>query len=332
MLRYGVIGLGFFGEKHAQVAAQLPGVELRAICTRRADRLREVQQKFQVPLAFQDYRELLSDPDIQAVSITTHVNDHAEPTIAALEAGKHVLLEKPLAGTLADCDRILAAALRSSGSLLVGHICRFNPRYQVARARIQAGELGQIVSLFARRNIPALRSESVLTKIGPILGDGVHDLDLFRWMTGAEITIAQALTHSVRDLPHPDLAWSQFRLSTGAIGVLENVWMLPVGTPFRIHEQLEIIGTEGALYLEGAEHNLSVHGAAGVACPDTSYWPEIDGQIGGALRAEIEYFVDCVTAGRTPDRISPADARAAVAAALAAEESARTGQPVSVPA
>ena len=81
------------------------------------------------------------------------------------------------------------------------------------------------------------------------------------------------------------------------VGVIENVWCLPAGTPFRIHEQLEIIGTQGSIYVHGADTNLMVQNAAGIDCPDTLYWPQIHDEIGGALRSEIGYFVDCVGRG-----------------------------------
>lgn len=327
---YGVIGLGFFGEKHAEVAVRLPTVELRAVCTRRSRRLQAVQKRLGVPRGYRDYHELLADPGIQAVSIVTHVDDHVAPAVAALRAGKHVLLEKPMARTLGQCDQILAVADRSDAIFMVGHICRFNPRYAIARERIRAGEVGAIVSMYARRNIPAARSKSVLEKIGPLLGDGVHDTDLMLWMSGDRIATVYALTHSVRRLRHPDLGWAMYRFASGAIGVIENVWFLPESTPFRIHEQMEIIGTGGAIYIHGSDTNLVIHGQREHDCPDTLYWPEMHGQIVGALREEMAYFADCVRTGRQPTVVTPAEARAAVAALAAAEDSASTGRVVAI--
>jgi UDP-N-acetylglucosamine 3-dehydrogenase len=327
---YGVIGLGFFGEKHAEVAASLPNVELRAICTRREPRRREIQRRLGVPRDYADYHDLLADPNVHAVSIVTHVADHVAPTVAALRAGKHVLLEKPMARTVAECDRILAAAERSGRILMVGHICRFNPRYAIAQERIAAGALGQVVSMYARRNIPAERSRRVLEQIGPLLGDGIHDTDLMLWMSGAKIETVYALTHSIRRLPNPDLGWAMYRFDSGAVGVIENVWFLPPGTPFRIHEQLEIIGSSGAVYVHGGDTNLVVQTADGVDCPDTLYWPELHGQPDGALRAEMAYFVDCVARGEKPTVVTPAEARAVVAVLESAEKSARSGKVVRV--
>lgn len=327
---YGVIGLGFFGEKHAEVAASLVNVDLRAVCTRRRDRRLQIKRRLGVPRDHADYRDLLADPAIEAVSVVTHVDDHLAPTLAALQAGKHVLLEKPMARTTAECDRMIAAAEKAGRILMVGHICRFNPRYAIARERAVAGELGRIVSMYARRNIPAERSREVLEKIGPLLGDGIHDTDLMLWMSGDRIETVYARTHSARGLRFPDIGWAMYQFASGAIGVIENVWFLPPGTPFRIHEQMEVIGTLGSAYIHGADTNLVVQGPGGVDCPDTMYWPQVHGQPLGALRTEIEYFISCVSEGRQPTVVTPQEARTAVAVLAAAERSAELGRVVKV--
>jgi UDP-N-acetylglucosamine 3-dehydrogenase len=327
-VKHGVLGLGWFGEKHCEALAAIPNVELHAICTRNPERLAEVAKKFGVTNTFTDYQAMLADPDLESVSITTMWDQHAAPAVAALQAGKHVFLEKPMASTIADCNAIVDASNSAKGFLMVGHICRFNPRYALARDRIKAGELGRIVSMYARRNIPAARSRGVLEKIGPLLGDGIHDTDLMLWMSGAKVATVYAQTLSVRNLKNPDIGWAMYRFDSGAIGVIENVWFLPAGTPFRIHEQLEIIGTDGAVYVQGSDMNLTVQTRQGVDCPDTLYWPEIHGAIGGALRAEMSYFADCVARGEAPTVVTPAEARAAVAVLAAAERSAQTGKVV----
>src|SRR6185436_5083886 len=107
--------------------------------------------------------ELLADPGVDAVNIVTMWDQHAAPTLAALAAGKHVFLEKPMASTLADCDAIVSAARSAKGFLMVGHICRFNPRYAAAKEAIAAGRIGKIVSLYARRNLPAFVGAQVLS-------------------------------------------------------------------------------------------------------------------------------------------------------------------------
>lgn len=329
-VRFGVIGLGWFGEKHCEALAGIPGVELRALCTRRSDRLAEVAQRFQISRTYADYAELLKDPEIDAVSIVTMWDQHAAPTLAALAAGKNVFLEKPMASTVADCQKIVAAAEKARGSLMVGHICRFNPRYAAAKQAIEEGRIGKIISMYARRNIPAWVTADLLNKIGPIIGDGVHDTDLMLWYSGAKIVTAYAQTGKFRDLKFPDLGWTMYRFDSGATGVLENVWCLPDKTPFQIDERMEIIGTEGSIQIHETAPNFGITDAKAFHYADTTYWPELHGQRAGALRDELAYFTQCIREGRQPEVVSPRDAMAAVTACLAAEESAATGQVVTL--
>src|SRR5262245_32369683 len=324
-VKYGVIGLGWFGEKHCEALAGIPWVELFALCTRRSERLHEVAGRFGVRHAYTDYHDLLANPEVEAVSVVTMWDQHAAPTLAALQAGKHVFLEKPMASTLADCDAIVAAARAARGSFMVGHICRFNPRYAAAKAAIDEGRIGKIVSMYARRNIPAKVTDDILNKIGPIIGDGVHDTDLMLWYSRAKVVSAYAQTVDVRGRKYPDIGWTMYRFDSGAVGVLENVWCLPDTTAFQIDERLEVIGTEGSLHVQETHPNFSVCDQGGWHSPDTTYWPLLHGVRAGALREELAYFVGCVQQGRRPAVITPEESRAAVAACLAAERSASTG-------
>jgi UDP-N-acetylglucosamine 3-dehydrogenase len=126
-IRMGVIGLGWFGEIHCDAIASVPNLELVALCTRRPDRLAELAMKYNTPRTYRDYSDLLADSTIDAVSIVTMWDQHTEPAVAALQAGKHVFLEKPMASTMTDCQKIIAAAKGAKGILQIGHICRFNP-------------------------------------------------------------------------------------------------------------------------------------------------------------------------------------------------------------
>jgi UDP-N-acetylglucosamine 3-dehydrogenase len=325
-IKYGVIGLGWFGEKHCEALSGLPNVELHAVCTRNPERLAEVAKTFGVPHTHTDYRTMLADPDLDAVSVVTMWDQHVGPAVAALDAGKHVFLEKPMASTVADCDAIVAAANRAKGYFMTGHICRFNPRYAAAKQEIAAGKIGKIVSMYARRNLPAMVGEQVLGKIGPIIGDGVHDTDLMLWFSGAKVETAFAQTLNIRGFKNPDLGWTMYRFASGAIGVLEDNWCLPNTTAFQIDERMEIIGTEGSIHIHETHPNFSICDQTGWHSPDTTYWPLLHGVRSGALREELAYFANCVGLGRKPAVITPEESRAAVAACLAAEQSAATGQ------
>jgi len=327
-IRIGVIGLGWFGEIHCETIVGVPTLELAALCTRTPGRLGALAQKFGVAKTTTDYREILANPDIDAVSIVTMWDQHTEPAVAALEAGKHVFLEKPMAHTVADCQKILEAAKRSKGILQVGHICRFNPRYRMAKQAIAQGKIGQIVSLSSRRNIPAAWTPEILNKIGPIVGDAIHDTDLMLWFTGDRIASAYAQTVDVRGLKNPDIGQTMYRFAGGATATLETVWCMPERTPFDIDERMTIIGTEGFLHIQDTFPNLGIVSPDGFHSPDTTYWPEFDGVRGGALREEFSYFAHCALTGAEPQIGRPEDAMEALAATLAAEESARTGEVV----
>lgn len=329
-LKYGVIGLGWFGEMHAKVLSTLPDVELVAVCRRSLKPLKEIAKKYRVPYFYTDYRELLANKEISAVSITTHVDDHLKPTIAALRAGKNVLLEKPMAKNVRECQLIMKEVKKTDKFFMVGHICRFDPRYVIAKERIKKGEIGKIVSIYARRNIPAKRSESVLYKIGPILGDGIHDTDLMLWYTQSKIKTVYGSTLSVRKLPNPDLGWAMYRFENGAIGVIEDVWFLPEKTPYNLDARMEIIGTKGAIYIEGPGQTLAINTEKGWEQPETVYWPEFYEGRAGALKEELSYFVNCVLTGKKPTVISPEESMEAVRVVESAEKSARTGKIIKI--
>jgi len=327
-LRWGLIGLGWFGEVHAEALAAMPGIELAAVCTRRPQRLAEVADRFQVPKRYTDYRELLADPEIDVVGVITHINDHRDIAIDALRSGKHVFLEKPMAPTVADCDRILAAADQAAGYFMVGHICRFDPRVALAKQAIDEGRIGKIVSMHARRNLSVKIGRLVLDAISALMGDGIHDGDLMLWFSGAQpVSVYAQEIHPGRN-KYPDGGWAMARLDNGAIAVIESIWHLPESSPYQIDARMEIIGTEGALYINCGEAGLEIHDGTGNQLPDTLYWPNVFGQRFGILRAELRYFADCIVAGRRPERITPEESRAAVALLAAAVESSLTGQVV----
>lgn len=327
-IRWGVLGLGFFGEVHADTLAGMPGIELAALCTRRKQRLDELADRYDVQRRYTDYRELLADPSVDVVSITTHVDDHRHITVDALTAGKHVLLEKPMARSVEDCDRILEAAGQTDRFFMVGHICRFDPRVALAKQAIDEGRVGKIISMHARRNLSKRIGRMVLDKISALEGDGVHDADLMLWFSGAAPVSVYAQEVHPGPGKYSDGGWAMARLADGAVAVIESVWHLPETTPYQIDARMEIIGTEGTLYVNCGKAGLEIHDARGAQMPDTMYWPHMLRGRFGVLRQELRYFADCVASGQRPERITPEESRAAVRLMAAATESSQTGKVV----
>ncbi len=327
-LRHGVIGLGFFGEYHADVVSSTAQMELTAVCTRRQARLDEVATKFGAAKKYTDYRELLADPDIDSVSIVTHFYDHKEITIEALKAGKHVLLEKPMAQTVVECDAIVEASKSAAGILMVGHVCRFDPRVALAKEAVDQGRLGKIVYMYARRNLSCEIGRQVLGKISALTGDGIHDTDVMLWLTGAKVKTVYAQNVQVGDSKYPAIGSAMYRFDNDAVGVIESVWCLPEKTPFAIDAKMEVIGTEGAIYIDCGNAGLTINDEKGISTPDTGYWPRVHGVLVGALRNELVYFANCASKGTKPEVITPEESRQAVAVICAAEESAQSGKVV----
>ena len=327
-VRWAVIGLGWFGEVHVDTLAGMPGIELAALCTRRPERLAELADRHGVERRYTDYRELLDDPSVDVVTITTHIDDHRDIAIDALRSGKHVFLEKPMAPTVEDCDRIVEAAEAASGLFMVGHICRFDPRVTLAKQAIDEGRVGKIISMHARRNLSKTIGRMVLDKISALMGDGIHDADLMLWFSQAKPVSVYAQEVHPGECKYPDGGWAMVRLDNDAVAVVESVWHLPENTPYQIDARMEVIGTDGALYINCGEAGLSIHAPDRLNLPDTLYWPRVFGEYFGILRAELRYFANCVSQGRAPDRITPRESRAAVELMVAATQSAQTGKVV----
>ena len=320
----GVIGLGWFGEHHVDTLKQLPAVDVVAVCTRRENRLSEMAEKYNILKKYTNYHDLLADKDIDMVTIVTHVKDHLKPTIDALRAGKHVFLEKPMADSVEDCDKILAEVEKTDKSFMVGHVCRFDTAYALAKEEIEAGNIGKIISMHARRNLAKWITESSLDKISALSGDGIHDIDLMFWYTGAKPKSVYAQTMNTRpEFRYDDIGWALFRLDNDAFAVIENVWCLPDNVPFAIDARMEVIGTKGTIYIDNSGSNYMVLTEKGVSYPQSTYWPTVNGLRRGYLKEEFDYFIKCITRGEKPTVITPQESRDAVYAMKMAEKSAR---------
>lgn len=327
-IRWGIIGVGRFGAIHARALRGLPGSELVALSTRHPDRLALAGAEFEVTDCSTNYHELLANPAIDVVSITTHWRDHHEIALAALAAGKHVFLEKPMASSAAECLELVKAAESARGFLMVGHICRFDPRVTLAKDALDAGRIGRIVSMHARRNLPKAPGHIRLDKISPLIGDGIHDIDLMLWFMGKAPSEVYGRNVKVSAFTYPDLGWAMLHFDEEAIGVVETVWCLPENVPTTIDARFEIIGTEGTLSIDAAHTGLTILDGAGTKMPDTVYWPTQHGRQIGALSVELDYFARCVRTGTPPAVITPLEAARAFAVAETAEKSALEKRPL----
>ena len=317
-----VVGVGYMGAIHARTYAAEPRAHLVGVYDARADTARSVAAEVGAA-AFASLDELLHRPEVEAVSICTPDADHVEPTLAALAAGKHVLLEKPIATTMADADRIVAAAETAAGQLMVAQIVRFDPRYVRVKRMLDDGALGDPISLHARRitssasqeNLrgPACRCNCSWASTTTTPSAGLTGREFVQVHTEARSGMLAAKGYAVEDV-----AFTVGRLEGGAVACVESGWVLPPEIPRGGDIKLEVIGTGGTARVDLVEQGLAVC-LTGERYERPSF--------GHAIGEEIADFLDGIAAGRQPS-VTADDGRASLQVALAAIRSSELGAPV----
>jgi phthalate 4,5-cis-dihydrodiol dehydrogenase len=193
----GVVGAGFFGEMHAEAIREIPGLRLTAASRQDRSALDAFCRRFGA-VPYTNYSELYADPDVDAVVIATPHQTHVDMAVQAAAAGKHVLLEKPMALSLRECDRIIAAAGKARRKLMIGHVNRFARAYRTARSILDSGELGDIVlgvSTMSKLWMEPNRRPWHLrrdTGGGMWLTAGIHCLDRLVWLVGSSVASVSA--------------------------------------------------------------------------------------------------------------------------------------------
>jgi predicted dehydrogenase len=211
----GIIGAGGISHSHARAYQRLPDVKIVAVADIVGERARAAADQWGAPHAFDNVADLLALPEVEAVSVCTFNQAHRAPVIAALEAGKPVLVEKPLAASLDDAVAMIRAAKRSKAFLQTGFWPRFQPELEAARRIVDSGALGTLyyaqMAGGRRRGIPGgsfLRKD--MAGAGPIVDIGCYDLDQFMFLTGAPTPVsisAMISRHLGPNLPNVPGDW-----------------------------------------------------------------------------------------------------------------------------
>ena len=329
-----VVGAGWAGWRYAQVFRRMPDVKVRVICDIRED----VAQTLAADIGADwctDFEAAMDRPDVEAVGICTADSEHLYPCLSAARHGKHILVEKPIATTIADAQQIIEAARQASVTLMVGHVLHFDPRWQGARAAIAAGEIGEVLSIYTRRNAPVTSQERLRGRVSLPLFLGVHDYDAMRWFVGAEVTRVYAQSRfgywMARGYEVEDVTFAVLNFANGALGVSELSWCLPAGIQSS-DWRVDVTGDRGSIHITNSPNLVKVNEQRSTAI-DVLFTPTLYGNVVGDFLYELRHFVDCIRQG-TPPLVTGEDGLAALRIALAVEESARKGSPVdiSVPA
>jgi predicted dehydrogenase len=295
-LRVGVIGLGYFGERHARIYRSLPDAELVAVCDRDSARAARVAGQLGTD-AISRYDELLRRTDIEAISICLPDRDHTDAAVAAAEAGKAILLEKPLAHDYTHAKRIVEAVERANVRLMIGHILRFDPRYVQVHAAAAPEVLGAPIHLRAKRNGIRETARRLGASSSILFYMGVHDVDALQWIARSRIHRAYAQKVVRLSTGNEDALYAVVNFENGAIGMLDYSWAWPDGLMNGYRASLEVVGTRSAAYLDVTDQGFYRVDEAGTTGGDTHLWPEINGRIVGDLADEIAHFVHAVRTG-----------------------------------
>jgi predicted dehydrogenase len=328
------VGAGRWGQVHLHAYRQHPQVVLKCVCEVNAEAAKAVESAFGVRTCG-DYRRIAEDPEIQAVSVVTPDALHREIVTAMLDAGKHVLVEKPMATNLQDARAMAAAAERAGRHLMVDFHNRWNPPFVEAKRRIDAGEFGEPVMAHAYiANTLAVPSHRVAwaKDSGPHWFLLPHSVDVITWLLGRRaVRVTAKARYGVltgMGLNIPDAV--QALVDYGDCSALfETAWIIPDSLPRRADFHAMIQGTRSRMAIEPMAPLLTVAGQGGYELPLPGTFGEVHGVMAGWQLMPVTHFADCLLAGRAP-MCTAADGLHNTAILCAILQSAETGETVAV--
>jgi UDP-N-acetylglucosamine 3-dehydrogenase len=326
-MNVGVLGSGFMGGTHARAYAKLPDVKVVTVFSQSLEKAQTLADEVgaRPTTAVQ---AILEDPTIDAISVALPTHLHKPLTLAALQAGKHVLVEKPFALTVADCDEMIAAQQQSGKLMMVGQVLRFWPEYRALIDFVHSGAIGQPLSAIACRlsQAPAWSDwfRNPAQSGGAVIDLMIHDIDALNWVMGAPISVYARGQLSAPQMWDHILTLIDYGDAQASIEASE---LLPAGYPFTMG--LIVLGKRGRVEYHFKAGGVSVEMGNSIntllAYEPNKIYP-LDITPGDAWEAQIAYFVDCVRTSRAPEVGTPQQARLAVAMANAARQSLETGE------
>ena len=340
--RIALIGAGAIGKRHLIAMSKVESAELVAIADP-CSGVAEIANGYGVP-HYSDTVEMLRDIAPSGVIIATPTEIHLEPALASLASGCHLLVEKPIAATVAEAEEIARASDERGLRVLVGHHRRYYPHVARARELVGGGLLGQLVTVSGQWSVrkpesyylPDWRKRS---PAGPVLTNLVHEIDCLRYIAGEIRSVSGLAGSPVQGFEKEDAAAFAFQFENGAVGAFAMsdqadspwAWELATGEnpayPRNGQNCITFSGTRGALEFPNLRHWTSDGEPASWITPKTA--DDIPLELGDALVRQIEHFSG-VIAGHAEPVISAADSTGTLRATLAVLESARSGSRVDI--
>jgi predicted dehydrogenase len=296
MFRVGIVGVGAIGREHLHIYQSLPDVTVVGVADSNESAAKEVAQLVGAR-AYASTAELLEDQEVDAISLCTPDDRHYEDAKRVIKAGKHLLLEKPIATTVHEADHLVTLAESSDRCIMPGHTLRFEGMYVAAKALVAEGKIGDIVHGYVRRNNIVSVAERIGGRTSATFFLGIHDIDALTWITGSRVAEVQAMESTQRtpDGQQAVAVEANLRLEGGAVVQLEAAWGMPNGSPSGIDARFRLVGESGELSFD--IHDFGMRLFSGVATlPRPTAFP-IYGVPQGALAEEIASFVRVACSG-----------------------------------
>jgi predicted dehydrogenase len=351
ILRVGMLSWAHVhAEFRTKALLEIPGVRVVAIADDNRERGEDAGRRWGVTDVYQDYRKLVERKDIDVIFVHSENNKHADQVEAAAEAGKDIFCEKPMATTLEDADRMLAAVKRNNVQMVVAFVSRFAKEAERAKRIVDTGVLGEIVSARSVIGLAGIKEigcpeDMEAWMIDPACGgggawidEGSHAVDLLRWMVGDVSAVSMSMTKKIKKhLAVEDEAVGILRFANGALGEVNTSWSLAIDVGMR--NAIELYGSKGTLFLESTSSAPKVSVYTENLTPELRGWvtPHITPEVAEPhdyqswppnthhYKREIASFVDRYIKGALPYGPSGEDGRACLAALLAGYRSAESG-------
>jgi len=335
----GLIGAGFMGMLHARALSQLSDVRVLAASDPALKKAPILPGQSEAVRLYPDHKELLANPEIQAVVIATPEYLHRQAVEDAAAAGKHILLEKPIATTLEDADAIIEAAKKHRVKLMMAHLLRYDVRYAQIKEAVEEGIIGKPLVCYARRNAVIQEARRLEGRVEVEEYISVHDIDqIFWYFNDRAVKVSAEIAEGpvMKELGVHDFIWITIRFQNGGLAIVETGWGLSESiVKWRQPSSwggfgdvcLELIGEKGSLYLDYRPMTLSAVDEGGWKFPDTLHWPQLHGEVVGDVLDEDRYFLR-VLKGEAPIISSGQDGRKALEVVLAAQASVREDRPI----
>lgn len=337
-LKVGIIGSGIWGGQHAHVFSTLPNTELVAVCDVNEDRARAMAEAHGAPRCYTDHRDLLADPEVEAVSIATPDFSHTPLLLDAISAGKHILCEKPLATTLEEAEAVQKAASASDRKIMLDFHNRVSPAIASAQEEVAAGALGRIIhgtGRLSNTTFVPLEMLSWAHKSSALWFLGSHLVDALRFILSDDVTRVFAVRRDgylrSRGVDTADVHLAVLEFGGGTVITVENSWVLSPDNPMVFDMGIDLVGEKGQIQLNPS-HNGAYRQMTGSGLKYRDLFgitPVGVGRVGGFVFESIARFVDAVQSD-APLLAGVEDGLRNTRILAAIEESARSGQPVDI--